>query len=90
MLMLRLISCQRATLLIEQRADQRLPPLARNSLCVHLRYCPYCQRYARQTVVLAELARASATPASELPGLPPEARQRLREQLRQAGLPDES
>ncbi|WP_210114338.1 anti-sigma factor family protein [Hymenobacter aquaticus] len=83
--MLRIISCQRATLLLEQRAEAALPPTERNSLWLHLRYCPYCRRYARQTVLIAELARA-ATAAPEQAGLSAEARQRLQERLRQAGL----
>ncbi|PJJ48102.1 anti-sigma factor family protein [Hymenobacter chitinivorans] len=84
--MLRIISCHQATLLLEQRADQALPPVDRRSLWLHLRYCPYCSRYARQTVLLAELARAAAVARPELPGLSAEARQRLQERLREAGL----
>ena len=58
--MLRLITCQNVTMMLEQQADQPLPRGLRASLWLHLRYCPYCSRYAKQTVQIAEWARASA------------------------------
>ncbi|AMJ64862.1 hypothetical protein [Hymenobacter sp. PAMC 26628] len=85
--MLRLLSCRHATLLIEQRADAPLAPRDRRSLWLHLRYCPYCHRYAHQTVLLVLLAQARAAGApAQLPGLPDAARQRIRQQLAGAGL----
>ena len=64
---------------LEQQADQAIPKEARTSLWLHLRYCPYCSRYAKQTVEIAEWARASAT-ALELagPSLPEAAKERMR------------
>ncbi len=84
--MLRLISCHQATLLIEQRADAPPPPRDRRSLWLHLRYCPYCRRYARQTVLIVQLAQARAGAPGALPGLPGAARQRIQQQLLGAGL----
>lgn len=88
--MLRVISCQRATLLLEQRAEQPLPTLQRRSLWLHLRYCPLCSRYAQQTALLAALAHERGLGHIYLPGLPTAARHRLREQLRLAGLKDQA
>lgn len=79
--MLRIISCQQTTLLLEQQADAPLPASARRSVWLHLRYCPLCHRYASQTLELAALARHAATLPENAPGLPPAARERLRQQL---------
>ena len=76
--MLRFISCQQATLLIEQKADNALPATDRNSLWLHLRYCPYCSRYAKQSPLLAQLAKASAERRA---GMPNAARERLQQHL---------
>jgi hypothetical protein len=49
---------------------------------MHLRYCPYCKRYARQTVLMAEWARAAASAREHAgPALSPAAKQRMRERL---------
>ena len=84
--MLRLISCHLATLLIEQRADAPLAPRDRRSLWLHLHYCPYCSRYARQTVLIVQLAQARAAALGGLPGLPSAARQRIQQRLDGHGL----
>ncbi|ALW85186.1 hypothetical protein AUC43_08820 [Hymenobacter sedentarius] len=84
--MLRLITCQTATMLLDQQADQPVPRGARTSLWLHLRYCPYCNRYAKQTVKIAEWARAAvAARASAGPALPEAAKERMRELLAAAG-----
>ncbi len=79
--MLRFISCQRATLLIEQRTDMALSATERNSLWLHLRYCPYCHRYGKQTALLNHLAKVAAAHRAASATLSDEARQRLRAQL---------
>ncbi len=48
-------------MLLEQQADQPVPKRLMASLWLHLRYCPYCNRYAKQTVQIAQWARASAS-----------------------------
>ena len=80
--MIKLIPCRHATLLIEQRADNALASANRRNLWVHLLYCPYCRRYAQQSIRLAALARRNV----QLAGLSAEARQRLRQRLSEAGL----
>ncbi|MBF9219749.1 anti-sigma factor family protein [Hymenobacter ruricola] len=84
--MLRIITCQNATLLLEKQADDALPTGARASLWLHLRYCPYCKRYARQTVLIAEWARsAAASRASSGAKLSAAAKERMRQRLSAAG-----
>ena len=84
--MLRLITCQNATMLLEKQADQSVARELRASLWLHLRYCPYCNRYAAQTVQIAEWARAAAaTRAGSNVGLSDTAKQRMRERLAAAG-----
>ena len=73
-------------MLLEKQADQLVPRSLRASLWLHLRYCPYCSRYAKQTVLIAEWARASAaTRASSNIALSDTAKQRMRERLAAAG-----
>ena len=84
--MLRLLNCQNATLLLEQQADQALAREQRVHLWLHLRYCPHCNRYAKQTVLIAEWAKAAATArTSTAPPLSEAAKQRMRERLAAAG-----
>ena len=58
-----LFNCQQATLLIERRADERLPLQTRVQLWAHLRLCPYCHRYAFQSPFIARQAKAAAEAA---------------------------
>lgn len=76
--MLRFISCQQATLLIEQQADHTLPTTDRKSLWLHLRYCPYCSRYSKQSPLLNKLAKSAA---DQRAALSDEARERLQQHL---------
>ena len=55
-----LFNCHQATLLIERRADERLPLQTRVQLWAHLRLCPYCHRYAFQSLFIARQAKAAA------------------------------
>lgn len=77
-----LFNCQRATLLIERRADEVLPAKTRFQLWAHLRLCPYCRRYKVQSAFIARQAKAAAearVPADLL--LPAEARARIQRVL---------
>ena len=85
--MLRLITCQHATLLLEQRADKTLPQRTRARLKLHLRHCPLCSRYAEQTALIAEWVRAAATSgANTAAGLSDARLSRGLEQLVASGL----
>jgi hypothetical protein len=80
--MLRLITCQNATMLLEQQADHAAAKSMPASLWLHLRYCPYCNRYAKQTVLIAEWARTSAgARAHSDVTLSEAAKERMRERL---------
>ena len=72
--------CQRATLLIERRADQLLPLAERVQLWAHLRLCAYCRRYAVQSPALARAARL-ATQATSTARLPPDFAAQLQRRL---------
>jgi predicted anti-sigma-YlaC factor YlaD len=80
--MLRLITCQNATLLLEQQTDGLVAKETRSSLWLHLRYCPYCNRYAKQSVLITQMARAAAAArATSGPALPEAAKERMRQRL---------
>jgi hypothetical protein len=80
--MLRFISCQQATLLVEQKADAVLPQVEERRLALHLRYCPYCASYAQQSTLMNDLTRAAAQRrASQGVGLSAEAKERLQQRL---------
>ncbi|MDO7844806.1 hypothetical protein Q5H92_00435 [Hymenobacter sp. M29] len=84
--MLRLINCRNATVLLDQRPDRALPWGPRASLWLHLRYCPYCNRYAKQTVLMAEWARAAAASRASSGGaLSEAAKERMRARLAPTG-----
>ncbi len=51
-----ILTCQQATLLVEQRADARLPLTASAALAAHLWFCPYCKRYVAQSRLVEQLA----------------------------------
>ena len=76
-----LFNCQQATLLIERRADEPLPPVDRVQLWAHLRLCPYCRRYAFQSGYLNRLAAAAARNEPTRATLPEAARQRIQHLL---------
>ena len=73
-------------MLLEKRADNDVPRSERASLWLHLRYCPYCSRYAKQTMLIAEWASAAATAqATNGPALSAAAKERMRARLAAAG-----
>lgn len=76
-------SCEQATLLVDKRADGRLPLAAAATLAVHLAYCPYCRRYAAQSPLVSQLALFTAQRAAVRPDvrLRAEARARIQQRL---------
>ena len=80
--MFRIITCQHATLLVEQQAGQPLPRAVRISLWLHLRCCPYCSRYAQQTALIAGWVRAASDDCAAVgPALPAATKERMRRRL---------
>ena len=80
--MIHLINCRNATLLLEQQSSQAVPKGQGASLWLHLRLCRYCKRYSRQSIQIAEWARASAVARAQAgPALSATAKERMRERL---------
>ena len=85
-----LFNCHEATLLLEKQAEQPLTLAQRLSLRLHLMMCVLCRRYARQTELLAQLARRLgrgdlSNEAVTAERLSAEARARLEQLVRAAG-----
>ena len=66
---------------VEQARGQALRPLSRLLLWAHLLRCGNCQRYARQSQLIEELARRPLPVVEMPPGL----QVRLRQLLHNAG-----
>ncbi|GAA3990848.1 hypothetical protein [Hymenobacter antarcticus] len=78
-------NCNEATLLIEKRAEQSLTLVQRLSLEFHLLMCVLCRRYARQTAVVAQLARRLGRGDASAEKLSTEARTKLELLVRSSG-----
>ena len=77
-----ILTCQQATLLVEQRADARLPLTASAALAAHLWLCSYCKRYVAQSGLIGQLALFGARRAAEADlELPAAARARIQQRL---------
>ena len=50
-----MLSCRKATELIEQQLYFRLSPLEKVKLRMHLLMCDYCTRYKKQSLFIHEL-----------------------------------
>lgn len=50
-----MLSCQKATGLIEKQIYFRLSPLEKLRLRMHMLMCDYCNRYKRQSLFIHEL-----------------------------------
>ncbi|SDY60439.1 anti-sigma factor family protein [Hymenobacter psychrophilus] len=77
-----LFNCNEATLLIEKRAELPLSPTERASVWAHLSMCVLCRRYARQTVLVAQLAQHLGQPEASTEELPAKTRARLEQLVR--------
>lgn len=84
-------SCRRVTRLQSEGLDRQLPILQRVGLRLHLVLCSWCRRYRAQIQFLRAAVRCSDQVAPPLPGLSPEARERIRRRLQDAQqIPDDS
>ncbi len=80
-----MITCEDATRLISEGQDRNLTPWERIGLRLHLWMCDGCRLFEKQIGYLREIVRRGG-PHDELPGdkqLPPDARERIRETLKQ-------
>jgi len=76
--------CREVTRLISQGMERPLPLHARLKLRLHYVWCCYCGRYARQLGDIRKAARklAENADAASSARLSPEARQRIRDAIR--------
>jgi len=89
MLWILAMPCTRATQLISESLDRELPWRLRAAIRVHQFTCRSCRRFRTQIEALrAALARRleaeGGTPAPQTPGLSADARERIRDALRDA------
>jgi len=86
-------TCRQASRLQSEALDHRLSWPQRFGLGLHLLVCRWCRRYGRQLRFICRAARHAGDhehepgpePAQGAPALSPEARDRLRQALRQEG-----
>ncbi len=63
------LSCKKATLLIEKKQAGPLNPLLRLQLFVHLKICDGCLNYEKQSRVIETLLKNDYNTLEKLPGL---------------------
>ncbi len=79
-------TCHDMSRLISQSMDQSLPLSHRMRMCIHLWICGLCRRYQQQLALLRTVLRKGDWRLSEgnrpsQPGLPPDAKARIRQAL---------
>ena len=82
-------SCKDVSFLLSQSMDRRLPWHTMLSLRMHLMMCSFCRVARRQTLAMGDILhvygrKTAAGEDEDLPGLPPEARERIQKQIREA------
>lgn len=82
-----MLNCNDISKLISRSLDERLPWPQRLAIRVHLLYCKWCRRFAKQTRLLRLAgARYAGHLASTLEGrLSPEQRDHIARHLKRAG-----
>jgi hypothetical protein len=76
-----MLTCRNATELASRAMDERLPLSNRMALRLHLAICDNCARFNRQLQEMRRLFRAETAADDDAAGLPPEARQRIANEL---------
>jgi predicted anti-sigma-YlaC factor YlaD len=77
------VSCLRATELVSKSLETELSSREKFALRFHLSICTWCRRYRKQAGVIREALRQKAeADMGKGPGLPPEARERIRQSLK--------
>ncbi len=74
-------TCKETTELASRAMDERLPFGDRVAMRLHLAICTNCRRFTQQLQGMRRLFRSETTANDEMPGLPPEARQRIATEL---------
>jgi len=76
-----LTTCKETTVLASRAMDGRLPFPERVAMRLHLAICENCARFAQQLQEMRRQFRVETATNDDVPGLTPEARQRIETQL---------
>jgi polyhydroxyalkanoate synthesis regulator protein len=81
-----MFSCREISYLVSKSMDERIPVRQRLGVRMHLMMCRFCARYKRQLELLRRIMHHYAEQLQEQAAaeLPPEARARIKDALRQA------
>ena len=74
-------TCKEATELASRAMDERLSFGDRVAMRMHLAICKNCRRFTQQLQDMRRLFRTETTANDDVPGLTPEARQRIANEL---------
>jgi len=74
-------TCKETTELASRAMDERLPIGDRIAMQMHLAICKNCMRFTRQLQDMRRLFRSGTTANDDMPGLTPQARQRIANEL---------
>ncbi len=61
------MTCKRIAKLLSEKQDHELSFSRRLVVCIHLSFCVFCRRLARQLALMHGLCKAIAEPADESP-----------------------
>jgi hypothetical protein len=75
-------TCRETTELASRAMDGHLPLGDRIAMRMHLAICENCRRFNQQLQVMRRLFQTDASANDEVPGLTPEARQRIADELK--------
>jgi len=74
-------TCREATELASRAMDERLPFADRVAMRMHLAICANCARFNRQLQNMRRLFRIETDEVNDVPGLAPDARERIATEL---------
>ena len=74
-------TCKETTELASRAMDERLPIGDRIAMQMHLAICKNCMRFTRQLHEMRRLLRSETTAYDDAPGLTPDARRRIANEL---------
>ncbi|MDO9220716.1 MAG: zf-HC2 domain-containing protein [Thiobacillus sp.] len=74
-------TCKETTELASRAMDKRLPIGDRIAMRMHLAICKNCMRFTQQLQDMRRLLQTETTANDDMPGLTPEARQRIASEL---------
>jgi hypothetical protein len=78
------LPCEGMSRLASRSLDCDLGSMERIALRLHLLYCAACRRYQQQLMHIRSAVRALADSPSGAPGLPDEARERIKRALKRS------